>query len=362
MSSIINEQSINFLKEYIKKISPTGNEMEGQKYWLDYIRPYVDEVHIDNYGTGYGIINPGMEYKVVIEAHADEIGWMVSYIDDKGYIYVIKNGGSDHIIAPSMRVNIQTEQGNIRGLFGWPAIHTRRGKNEKLSPNIENIFIDVGASSADEVAQMGIHVGCTVTFDDEYEMLNDKYIVGRALDNRLGGFCIAQAARLLKEQKINLPYSLYIVNSVQEEIGLRGAQMIVHTIKPDVAIITDVTHDTTTPLVDAKKYGEVKCGNGPSLTYAPAVHNKLLALIIESANKSGIPFQRDASSRGTGTDTDAFAYNIGGVPSALISIPLKYMHTTVEMASKEDVENVTKLFVETLQSIENKHDWSYFKP
>ncbi|HKK88982.1 MAG TPA: M20/M25/M40 family metallo-hydrolase, partial [Saprospiraceae bacterium] len=204
-------------------------------------------------------------------------------------------------------------------------------------------------------------VGCTVTFDDEFEVLNNKYFIGRALDNRLGGFCIAEAARLIHEQKIDLPFSLYIVNSVQEEIGLRGAQMIVQTIKPNVAIITDVTHDTKTPLVNAKKYGEIKCGGGPSLTYAPAVHNVLLDLVVDAAEKADIPFQRDASSRGTGTDTDAFAYSLGGVPAALISIPLRYMHTTVEMASREDVENVIQLFLECLQKIEVNHDWDYFK-
>jgi putative aminopeptidase FrvX len=357
----MNDQSIVFLEKYLKCISPTGHESAGQKEWLRYIKPYVDEIKLDHYGTAYGIINPDKPFKVVIEAHADEIGWLVSYITDDGFIYVIKNGGSDHLIAPAKRVNIQTKNGYVRGVFGWPAIHTRRSKEEKITPNEDNLFIDIGAKNKEEVLETGVHVGCPVTFDDEFEILNNKYFVGRALDNRLGGFCIAETARMIHEQKIDLPYSLYIVNSVQEEIGLRGAQMIVNTIKPNVAIITDVTHDTKTPLVNAKKYGEIKCGSGPSLTYAPAVHNLLLDLIISAAEDHSIPFQRDVASRGTGTDTDAFAYTTGGVPSALISIPLRYMHTTVEMAAKEDVENVVQLFIQSLKKIRVEQNWSYFE-
>jgi len=176
----------------------------------------------------------------------------------------------------------------------------------------------------------------------------------------MGGFCIAEVARLIKENKIKLPYSLYIVNSVQEEVGLRGAEMITQAIKPNVAIVTDVTHDTHTPLVSSKKHGDVKSGKGPTVTYAPAVHNKLLNLIIDTAEAKEIPVQREASSRRTGTDTDAFAYSNGGVPSALISLPLRYMHTTVEMSHKDDVDAVIRLIYEVLQRIEKNHNFKYF--
>jgi putative aminopeptidase FrvX len=307
------------------------------------------------------VINPKAEYKVVIEAHADEISWFVHYITKEGYIKVIRNGGSDHTIAPSKRVNIHTGKGIVRGVFGWPAIHTRRGADAKLNPTLENIFIDVGADSKEEVLEMGIHPGSVVTYDDTFEVLNDRYYIGRALDNRIGGFCIAEVARLLKENKVKLPFGLYIVNAVQEEVGLRGAQMITDTIKPNVAIVTDVSHNTNTPLVSAEKHGDIKGGAGPDLTFGPAVHNNLLALIRAAAQDKEIPYQLSASSRVTGTDTDAFAYSNGGVPAALISLPLKYMHTTVEMAHKDDVENVIKLIYESLQKIENNHDFRYFK-
>ena len=221
--SIILESSNAFLKDYLNNASPTGFESEGQKLWLKYIEPFVDESFIDNYGTAYGVINPGSDFRVMIEGHADEISWFVNYISPEGFLQVIRNGGSDHIIAPSKKVNIHTEKGYVKGVFGWPAIHTRHGEEANLSPKLDNIFIDVGAKNKEEVLEMGIHVGCVITYEDEMSILNNRYYVGRALDNRIGGFCIAEVARLLKENNVKLPFSLYVVNSVQEEIGLRGA-------------------------------------------------------------------------------------------------------------------------------------------
>lgn len=264
------------------------------------------------------------------------------------------------MIAPSKRVNIHTKKGMVKGVFGWPAIHMRKNKETTPVLNVENIFIDVGAKNKAEVLKMGIHVGCVITYEDEFITLNKNFYVGRALDNRIGGFCIAEVARMLKQKKKKLPFSLYIINAVQEEVGLRGAEMIAATVKPNVAIVTDVTHDSNTPLVNVKRVGDIKCGKGPSVTYGPAVHNKLLDLIIKTAEEKKIPFQREAASRSTGTDTDAFAYSNGGVPSALISLPLRYMHTTVEMAHKSDVENVIKLIYETLLKIKKGHNFKYF--
>ena len=358
--NVITAESEKFLFQYLNNASPTGFEAAGQKLWLEYIRPFVDEWHLDNYGTIYGVINPGQPYRVVIEGHADEISWFVNFISDDGFISVIRNGGSDQVIAPSKRVNIHTRKGIIKGVFGWPAIHVRQGKDANLIPELGNIFIDVGAKNKDEIIEMGIHVGCVITYEDELIKLNDRFYCGRALDNRIGGFCIAEVARLLKENNVKLPFSLYIVNSVQEEVGLRGAQMITETIKPHVALVTDVCHDTGTPLMNAKIQGDVKCGKGPSVSYAPSVHNKFLDLIIAAAEEKEIPFQRQAASRATGTDTDAFAFSNGGVVSALISLPLRYMHTTVEMALVEDVENVIKLMYATLQKIEANHNFKYF--
>jgi len=357
--SILNKKSITFLEKYLNNAAPTGYEQEGQKIWMNYLKPYVDSFITDSYGTAVGIINPDAEFKVVIEGHADEISWYVNYITPEGIIYVIRNGGSDHQIAPSKVVNIHTKKGIVKGVFGWPAIHTRlKGKEE--TPKLENIFIDCGCKTKEEVEKLGVHVGCVITYPDEFFILNKNNFVCRALDNRMGGFMIAEVARLLKENNVKLPFGLYITNSVQEEIGLRGAEMITHTIKPNLAIVTDVCHDTTTPMIDKKKEGETKSGDGPVISYAPAVQNKLRELIVETAETKKIPFQRLASSRATGTDTDAFAYSNGGVPSALISLALRYMHTTVEMVDKNDVENVIKLIYETLLQLKGNESFSYF--
>src|SRR5690606_17850220 len=360
--TILNNDSLRFLENYLNNASPTGFEKEGQKLWMDYIKPYVDTVFTDTYGTCVGVINPDAEFKVVIEGHADEISWYVNYIDENGMIYVIRNGGSDQMIAPSKRVNIHTKNGIVKGVFGWPAIHTRlRAGKDEPTPKLENIFIDCGCDSKEEVEALGIHVGCVITYPDSFEILNDTKFVCRALDNRMSGFMFAEVARLLKENNVKLPFGLYITNSVQEEVGLRGAEMITQSIKPNVAIVTDVCHDSTTPVIDKKIEGETKIGLGPVITYAPAVQNNLRNLIIDTAENNAIPFQRLASSRVTGTDTDAFAYSNGGVASALISLPLRYMHTTVEMVHKNDVENVIKLIYETLLRIDNNHDFNYFK-
>ncbi len=356
--SILTNNSLEFLKKYLNNASPTGFESEGQKLWLNYIKPYVDEHFVDTYGTAVAVINPKAEYKVVIEAHADEISWFVNYISKEGFIYLRRNGGSDHQIAPSKRVNIHTAKGLVKAVFGWPAIHVRDSQKEE-TPTLKNIFLDCGCKSDKEVEKLGIHVGCVITYEDEFMVLNDRYFVGRALDNRVGGFMIAEVARLLKENKKKLPFGLYITNSVQEEVGLRGAEMITQRIRPNVAIITDVCHDTQTPMMNKRTNGDLSCGNGPVLTYGPAVQNNLLKLIINTAENKKIPFQRQAASRATGTDTDAFAYSIGGVASALISLPLRYMHTTVEMVHKKDVENVIKLIYETLQVVKKGEDFKY---
>ncbi|MEM6523900.1 MAG: M42 family metallopeptidase [Bacteroidota bacterium] len=354
----MDKVSKQFLKKYLNNASPTGFEQSGQEIWLEYIKPYIHDYLTDTYGTVVGIINPDEDYKVVIEAHADEISWYVNYITDDGYIYVRRNGGSDHQIAPSKRVNIHTKNGIKKGIFGWPAIHVRNEKTE-ISPSLKNIFVDVGCSSKAEVEKLGIHVGCVMTFDDELLELNKDYLVGRALDNRIGGYMIAEVVKRIAESKNKLPFGLYIVNAVQEEVGLRGAQMIAERIQPNVAIVTDVCHDTMSPMYNKIASGHQEAGKGPVLTYGPAVHNNLLDKIIETAEKNDIPFQRAAASRATGTDTDAFAYSNSGVASALISLPLKYMHTTVETVHKKDVENVIMLIREFLLGLERGHEFKY---
>lgn len=359
--SILGETNMAFLKNYINTASPVGFETGGQKLWLEYVKPYVDTVFTDPYGTAVGVINPDAPFKVVIEAHADEISWFVNYINAEGLIYLKRNGGVDHQIAPSMRVLIHGKKGAVKAVFGWPAIHTRYSNPDQKEPQpkVENLCLDCGARSKKEAEALGIHIGAVVTYADGYDELAHDFLIGRAFDNRVGGFMIAEVARLLKENKKTLPFGLYVVNAVQEEIGLRGAEMIARRIKPNVAIITDVTHDTSTPMISKIVEGDIQCGKGPSLAYAPAIHNKLLQLVQDVAEKKKIPVQLRTLSRSTGTDTDSFAYANDGCPSVLISIPLRYMHTTVEMLHKNDIEETIKLMYETLLVLTPKTNLSY---
>jgi putative aminopeptidase FrvX len=360
--SILTEKSLAFLKNYINTPSPVGFESGGQKLWLDYVKPYVDTHFSDPYGTAVGVINPTAPFKVVIEAHADEISWFVNYINEQGLIYLKRNGGVDHQVAPAKRVWIHGKKGLVKAVFGWPAIHTRLSNPDQKEPQpkVDNLCLDCGARSKKEVEALGIHIGSVVTYEEGFDELAYDYYIGRAFDNRVGGFMIAEVGRMLKENNKKLPFGLYIVNAVQEEIGLRGAEMIARRIKPDVAIITDVTHDTSTPLISKAIEGDIQCGKGPSLAYAPAIHNKLLSLVQDVAEKNKIPVQLRTLSRSTGTDTDSFAYANDGCPSVLISIPLRYMHTTVEMLHKSDIEETIKLMYHSLLSLTPKTNLSYF--
>ena len=357
----ISATSYEFLNKYINNPSPVGFETSGQKIWLEYIKKFVDTTYSDAYGTAVGVINPNASFKVVIEAHADEISWFVNYINDQGLIYLKRNGGVDHQIAPSMRVWIHGKKGPVKAVFGWPAIHTRLSNPEQKEPQpkVETLTLDCGARSKKEAEALGIHIGAVVTYQEGMDALANNFIIGRAFDNRIGGFMIAEVARLLKMNKKKLPYSLHIVNAVQEEIGLRGAEMIARRIKPNIAIITDVTHDTHTPMINKAIEGDIQCGKGPSLAYAPAIHNKLLKIVEDTASAKKIPVQFRTLSRSTGTDTDSFAYANDGCPSVLISIPLRYMHTTVEMIHKKDIADTIQLMYETLLVLTPKTNLSY---
>lgn len=361
-NSIINETSFAFLKNLLNTPSPTGFETPGQKIWLAYINQYTNSYFTDAYGTAVAVINPDAPFKVVLEAHADEISWFVNYINAEGLIYLKRNGGVDHQIAPAMRVFIHGKNGPVKAVFGWPAIHTRLSNPEQKEPQpkLDNLFLDCGARTKSEVEALGITIGAVVTYQDGFDELANNFYIGRAMDNRIGGFMIAEVARMLHQNKIKLPFGLYFVNAVQEEIGLRGAEMIARKIKPNVAIITDVTHDTTTPMINKIIEGDIACGKGPSMAFGPAVHNKLLQHILTAAQNNNIPTQNRAVSRSTGTDTDSFAYANDGCPSALISIPLRYMHTTVEMLHKTDIENTILLMYHSIVSLSPNTSLNYF--
>ncbi len=344
-----------FLTTYLTNASPTGHEASGQRIWLDYLSSVYDTHLTDTYGTAVAILNPDAPYKVVIEAHADEISWVVNYIDDQGYLYVARNGGVDHQIAPSMRVHVRTEKGNLPGIFGWPAIHVRDFHKEE-APSMKNLFVDIGVKTKKEALEAGVKVGQVVTYCEPPLRMRD-YWVGRGLDNRMGGFIIAEAFRRIAQERPE--FGVYAVNAVQEEIGLHGAEMISRRLAPDLALIVDVCHDTASPPYNKKEQGDQSCGNGPVITFGASVHRNLANAVEQVATDQKIPYQRSAAGRYTGTDTDAFAYSATGVASALLSLPLKYMHTTVETAHIDDIENCIKLLTAFVQQLPNGTTYSY---
>ncbi|MDY0268840.1 M20/M25/M40 family metallo-hydrolase [Trichloromonas sp.] len=351
-----------FLIDYLSTNSPSTYELEGQLLWKNYLSKYVDNFHVDNYGSIAAIIHNNdimaEKFKVVIEAHADEIGFIVNNITDDGYINVIGNGGIDYNIVPGTHVNIMGNNGLIKGVFGWVPVHLIE-KEDKLSPKQDNVFIDIGASSKEEVTEMGIELGQFIVFNRKPEIINNK-IFSKSLDNKIGGYIIAEVARKLKEENIKLPYDLYIINAVQEEVGLRGARMITEQIKPDIAICIDVCHDTNIPLIDKKKHGDYKIGEGIVITQSPAIQRNFLKLMKDTAKENDIKFKLEINKYNTGTDTDAYNLSNGGVISGLISVPVKYMHTPNEVASLDDVQNAIDFYFNLLQNIQHQHDFKYF--
>lgn len=345
-----------FLNNYLNAFAPVAQETDGQKIWSDYIKQYVDFLKQDAYGTSYGIlkrkhksgssVGAVPDRKVVIEAHCDEIAWIITHIDEDGMIRVRKHGGSDAMIAPSKKVIIHTHSGErVRGLFGWPAIHTR-AKQKVEGYAQHELWVDCGLKDYDAVTKAGVEVGCLITYDTQLEIIGDYY-VGRSLDNKIGGYIIAEALRTIVERKIELPYDLYVVNSVQEEVGLFGAKMIAKHLHADLALVHDVCHNVNHPGMDRAKYGPVDGGKGPSLEYTSQNHRGILNELKRVASKYDLPLQHHVGSYGN----DTVAFFLENTPTAILATPLKYMHTTVEMAHIKDVENCIELFVKFLKEL-----------
>ena len=344
-----------FLYDYLNAYAPVAQETEGQKIWTDYITPFSDFMYTDAYGTSYGLLKRKLKkyesldvntHKVVIEAHCDEIAWIITYIDKNGMIRVKRHGGSDNMIAPSKTVMIHTHNGKkVRGLFGWPAIHTREKRVESGYDQHE-LWVDCGLADKEAVLNAGVEVGNLITFDTQLEEIGDYY-VGRSLDNKIGGYIIAEVLRKIYEDDIHLPFDLYVVNSVQEEVGLHGAKKIAKHLKADLALVHDVCHNTNTPKIDKAKDGDNKGGLGPCLEFTAQNHREINQMLREVALDKKLPIQLTVGSMGN----DTMAFFMENTPTAILATPLKYMHTTVEMAHKKDVKTCIKLFVEFLKAL-----------
>lgn len=334
----MNDTTKDFLFDLLNTPSPTGFEAPGQRVWTNFVRPYVDRVENDAYGTAWATLDgtSGDDApRLMLDAHVDEIGFMVRHITDEGFIYVNRIGGSDRAIARGLRVRILGDDGAVLGVVGNTAIHLRDRDDEKI-PKVHELFVDIGADSAEEVAERGVRVGHPMIFDVEAQELTPERITARAIDNRLGGFIIAQVMANLAKDRPGC--TVLAANSVQEEIGGNGAQMIAHRLDPDLAVAFDVTHATDSPSINATQHGQVKMGEGPTVTHGTSNHPKVVERLMVVAEAEGIPLQHEPSSRRTGTDTDYIFKTRSGIPSALVSVPLRYMHSTVEVVDLDDVQ------------------------
>ncbi|MEX0994721.1 MAG: M20/M25/M40 family metallo-hydrolase [Balneolaceae bacterium] len=343
----------SFLEELLITPSPVGYEAEGQKIWSSYLKKYSDKVESDAYGSTVAKLDTNADVMtVMLEAHADEIGMVVQHITDEGFVYLNKLGGSDSTIAKAKRVYIHSSQGRVTGVTGNTAIHLQEKKNGGgKQPAWKDIYVDIGVSSREEALKL-IQVGDPVTYTEDVEMLNENVLTARALDNRIGGFVIARVMKNLWERRDELKVNVIALNSVQEEVGGYGARMMSYRHMPDAALVTDVTHATDTPGIDQREYGQVKLGEGPTVQHGGANHIKVVELIEEVARKHKIQVQHEATSVRTGTDTDSIFYQRTGIPSALISLPLRYMHSPVETASVEDLQALIELMTETVLAME----------
>lgn len=339
----MDKSAKTFLHELLSTPSPTGFEIEGQRVWAKYVSAFSDRVESDAYGSAWAVIEGKSPLKLMIEAHADEIGFMVKHITAEGFVHVDRIGGSDYATARGRKIIFQGDKGPVTGIIGNTAIHIRDRTGGEKAPEIHELYVDVGADSAKGVAQLGLRVGNPAVYAVSVEEFGEGRLCGRALDNRVGGFIIAEVMRRLHKQKAKLPVTVIAANCVQEEIGGYGARMVTYRLEPDVAICLDVTHATDTPGIEKTKHGSVKLGGGPSVTHGTCCHPLVVQRIVKVADKEKIPLQHESSSRYSGTDTDSIYHVRAGTPSALISLPLRYMHSVVELVDLADVENVISL-------------------
>jgi len=355
----MKDDSREFLFRLLNLPSPAGFEGEIQRAWTGYINRYSDTVDNDAYGNAWATLKGRVEgLTVMVEAHADEIGFIIQNISDDGYLYLNRIGGTDRAIARGKRLRILGDRGPILGVIGNTAIHLREKDDDKI-PEVHQLFVDIGSKSRAEVESRGIRVGHPAVYTDTAEMITQDRIVGRAIDNRIGGFIITQLFAGLAALPERPAATVIGLNAVQEEIGGFGAKMATFRLDPKLALVLDVTHATDSPGVDRNKHGSVKLGGGPSVTHGTANHPQLVAKLVETSRRVDIQLQNEASSRTTGTDTDSIFQSKQGIPSALLSIPLRYMHSTIEMVDLRDVENAIRLLKEFVIDVK---DLSEFYP
>jgi endoglucanase len=348
----MREQSLTFLKTLVNTPSPVGHETRGQRVWLDYVTPFADETYSDAYGNCVAVLNKGGSPRLMLAAHADEIAMAVNYINEDGYIYVRKLGGVDPAISKAQRVVIHTRSGPVNGVVGNVAPHLMKDEKDAKAPKIHDIFIDIGADDRKEAEKL-VRIGDPITLADEFQLLRGDLAVARAFDNRIGTFAVAEALRLLRENnRGKLQAEVCAVSNVQEEVGLLGARQIAYSLKPDIALVVDVTHATDYPCVNKAQHGDIRIGQGPTLTHGGCNHPDIVDRIEAVAKSKKIPLQHEAMSASSGTDTDVIFWTRGGIASALISLPNRYMHSPVELVSLKDLAMIPELLTAFSLSLE----------
>ena len=346
----MRESSLKFLQKLVNTASPVGHETRGQRVWLDYAKKFADETFSDAYGNCVAVLNKGGSPRIMLAGHADEIAMAVNYIDGDGYIYVRRLGGVDAAISKAQRITVHTRSGPVRGVVGNVAPHLTKQEGDSKPPKIHEIFIDIGARNKKE-AETLVRIGDPITLVDEFETLRGDLAIARAFDNRIGTWSVIEALRLLRESKIKLHAEVCAVSNVQEEVGLLGARQIAYSLKPDIALVVDVTHATDYPTVNKAQHGDIKIGGGPAITHGGCNHPEVVKRIEEMARAKKITLQHEAMSASSGTDTDVIFWTRGGIASALISLPNRYMHSPVELVSLKDLDQIPVLLAAFAQSV-----------
>lgn len=334
----------SFLETLIKCPSPSGNEISIQKIWAEEMKPYAHKLEADLSGNVYAILNPDAPFKVLLAGHCDEIAFMVKHVDASGYIYVTEAGGISPKVALGNRVRVLGRE-TLLGVVGVKAQHKGGAKDEIKA---EDLTIDVGAKSKEELDGI-VEIGDYIIYDVDYSYLLNNRFTGRALDNRTGAFVVGEVIKALSKENLNV--GVYGVSTVNEETTMGGAYFAASKIQPSMAIALDVTFASDESDSSPKKDGNVKLGDGAVISIGSQINININKLIKESAKKHGHSLQVELTPRGTGTDADRMRFTGTGVPVALLSLPLRYMHSPSEVVSLDDIQSEINLLVDFIKDL-----------
>lgn len=349
-----SDYSIDFLKQLLGTVSPSGDEVAAAAVWHNEAQTFADDVHTDINGNTYAVLNGGNP-RILLAGHIDEIGIMVSYINDDGYLFFSGVGGWDSQVLVGQRVRLLGRQGHVIGVIGKRAIHTLKAAERESASQIDDLWIDIGVKSRDEAMEL-VRIGCTGVIDaNPYELPNNR-IVARGLDNRIGAFTVLEVVRKLSQQRPTA--TVAAVATCQEEITLAGAATSAFRFEPQMAIVVDVTHATDYPDTDKKRLGDIKLGGGPVIERGSANSPVLHTMLLDIAEKLDIPYGVGISPRYTGTDADSIYVSRAGVATTVVSIPNRYMHSPNEMIDVGDVKKAIDLIAALILSITETTDFT----